>query len=92
MNMIEILFIVALGGGLLVPSALIGQWWLFSVLAVAMLGLVVGEVVSIKLTGKTISRHFWNYSENNKAGAWSVIGGLIVAIVALVWHLAIRML
>ena len=92
MNILEILFIAALGGGLLIPSAVTGQWGLFSVLAVAVVGLIIGEIVSIKLTDKTISMHFWEYSENNKTGAWSVVGGLIIAIIALVWHLIIRMI
>ena len=83
----EIIFVVLLAGGLLIPAALAKQWWLFKVFLVffACFGLV--ELWAVSATDMTVSQHFWEYSLDNKFGAFAVLGGMLIAWLALLAHL-----
>ena len=39
-----------------------------------------------KTTGKTISKHFWEFSKKNKGKAIAILISILVMMVALVWH------
>lgn len=88
----EVIFIILMLGGLMVPAALFGQWWLFSVFCI--FGVIFGivEVVAKNKTGKTVSQHFWEFSLKNKGGAWVILAGMLIAWLSLLWHLASKML
>lgn len=83
----EIIFIVLLAGGLLIPSALAHQWWLFTVFLVffGIFGFL--EWLSMAKTGLSISQQFWKYSSEHPKGAWGVIIGMLVGWLALLSHL-----
>ena len=87
----EIIFVVLLAGGMLVPSAIAGQWWLFTVFIVFFTCFGLVEWLAVKKSGKSVSQHFWKYSENHAIGAWLVLGGMLVAWLALLWHLGGRL-
>ena len=91
MDLAEILFIVALIGGMLVPSALVGQWWLFSVFCVFFVIFGIIEGIAVWKTKKTVSQHFWAYSKEHKLGAILVLAGMSIAWIALILHLACKM-
>lgn len=88
----EIIFVVLLAGGLLVPAGIAKQWWLFGVFMVffACFGLV--EWLSIKLTDKSVSQHFWAYSGKNKTMGWIVLAGMLIGWLSLLWHLGAKLL
>ena len=88
----EIVFVILLVGGLLVPVAVVGQWWLFSVFMVFFVCFGLVEWLAVKKTGLSVSQHFWEFSKKNKVKAWIVLGSMLVAWLALLWHLAIKML
>jgi hypothetical protein len=91
MKLPEFLFVIALIGGMLVPSAVVGQWWLFSVFLVFFIIFGIIEGVAVWKSKKTVSQHFWEYSKKNKVGAILVLTGMSVAWIALIWHLACKM-
>lgn len=86
----ELLFIIALVGGFLIPTAIFKQWRLFTVFMVffAIFGLL--EWLSIAQTGMSISQHFWNFDEGNPIGGWIVIGGMGIGWLALLLHFKLR--
>jgi hypothetical protein len=88
----EILFVVLMLGGLLAPAAITGQWWLFSVFMV--FGIIFGliEWLAVAKTKMSVSQHFWAYSKEHKVGAWCVLAGMLVAWLALLWHLAAKLI
>ena len=91
MKLGEILFIVAMLGGLLIPSALCGQWWLFSVFMV--FGVIFGliEWMAVAKTDKTVSQKFWDFSKKNKAKGLIILIGMLIAWLALLYHLGYKM-
>lgn len=70
----------------LVPSAMFGQWWLFSVFLV--FGLVFGviEAIANKVSGNTVSQHFWALRSENKTKALIIIICMILAWACLIFH------
>ena len=86
MSILEILFIIALAGGFLIPTALFKQWRLFSVFALffACFGLL--EWLSVSQTGKSISGHFWALDTVNPMAGWVIVGGMAVGWIALLLH------
>ena len=88
----EMLFVILMIGGFLVPVAIVGQWWLFGVFIV-FFGCFGGiEAISVLKTGQSVSQKFWEYSKEHKAGAWTVLGSMLVGWLALLWHLAAKLL
>jgi len=83
--MSEILFIILLAGGMLIPSAIFKQWWLFSVFIVFFVIFGLIEWLAVKKTGKTVSQHFW--ALEGKKGKIIIIVGMVVAWAALLIHL-----
>jgi len=88
----EIIFVVLLAGGLLIPSAIAGQWWLFAVFMVFFVCFGLVEWLAVAKTKRSVSQHFWEYSKQHKTGAWIVLGGMLIAWLALLWHLAAKLL
>ena len=82
----EIIFVILLAGGFLVPTALFKQWRLFSVFAVffAIFGLL--EWLSIAQTGMSISQHFWKLDAVNPTAGWIIVGGMGIGWAALLVH------
>lgn len=86
----EILFIAALVGGFLVPSALCKQWRLFFVFLIFFLCFGLCEWLSVAQTGMSISQHFWKLDSANPTAGWFVVGGMAVAWIALLIHFKIH--
>lgn len=84
----EIIFVILLIGGMLGVSALFKQWWLFKVFAVFFVCFGLIEWWAVSSTGYSVSQHFWSFSEVNPVGGWIVVGGMLVAWLALLWHFA----
>ena len=82
----EIIFVVLLAGGFLVPTAIFGQWWLFGTFALFFVCFGIVELLAVKFTGKTVSQHFWKLRERNKIAAWIICGGMLVGWLALLFH------
>lgn len=88
----EILFVLVLVGGLLIPAFLAQQWWLFATFGMFFCVFGFVEWLAVKVSGKTVSQHFWAFSLINKKMAWAVLGCMLLAWLALLWHLAAKML
>jgi hypothetical protein len=88
----EVIFIIVMLGGLLVPAALFGQWYLFA--AFAIFGMIFGllEWYAKKKSGKTVSQHFWAFSLLHPVKAWVTIGCMLIAWLGLLVHLASKMI
>ena len=82
----EILFVVALAGGFLVPTAIFKQWRLFGVFAVFFACFGLCEWLSVAQTGMSISQHFWALDEAKPAAGWAIVGGMALGWVALLVH------
>ena len=82
----EILFIAALAGGFLIPTALFKHWWLFATFAVFFVCFGVVEALSVHFTGKSISQKFWSLKKTNPKAAWIIIGGMAIGWIALLLH------
>jgi len=82
----EILFIVALAGGFLVPTALFKQWRLFFVFLVFFVIFGLMEWLSVAQTGQTISQHFWNLDSVNPVAGWVIVGGMGIGFLSLLIH------
>lgn len=88
----QTLFIITLVGLIVAPwwiatvqKKVMSFWaWMFSVIAACV---VVTEVVSKVMSGKTISQNFWAYGADNLAMAWALIACMSGAIAILSWHL-----
>ncbi len=82
----EIIFIVAMVGGFLVPTALFKQWRLFWVFMAFFVVFGLMEWLSVATSGMSISQHFWEFDTANPIGGWIVVGGMGIAWVALLIH------
>ncbi len=90
MNIVELLFVIALAGGFLIPTAIFKQWRLFWTFMVFFIIFGFMEWLSVAQTGKTISQHFWAFDTINPAGGWIIVGGMAVGWVALLLHFKLR--
>lgn len=88
----EILFVLFLAGGLLIPPAFFGLWALFSVFVVFFVCFGLVEWYNVVASGKTVSQKFWEWSKNNKVKAWIVLAGMLIAWLALLYHLAVKII
>jgi len=82
--------IVILFLSLIVPAAVFRQWWLMIVFLVFGICFGVVEVVALKVSGKTVSQHFWALKDKNKSAAYTIVGFMILAwsmlILHFLWH------
>jgi hypothetical protein len=88
--MSQVLFIIALAGGFLIPTIIFKQWRLFWVFMIFFICFGLCEWLSVVQTGKTISQHFWYFDEGNPAGGWWIVGGMAVGWIALLLHFKLR--
>lgn len=88
----EIIFVVLLAGGFLIPPIIFKQWWLFKVFAIFFVCFGLVEWWAVADTGMSVSQHFWEFSDVNPMGGWIIIGGMFAAWMALLWHFASKYL
>ena len=96
----EVIFIIILLVGLVAPFLIFKLWWWAIMMAIIAATVGITEGISKLVTGKTISHQFWAWSiAKDAAGkfinrwkAWLVLGSLQVAWLALLWHLAAKLL
>lgn len=82
----ELLFIISLVGGFLIPSAIFKQWRLFFVFLLFFVCFGLMEWLSVIQTGKTISQHFWVLDAANPTAGWIIVGGMALAWISLLIH------
>ena len=87
----DIFFILSLAMPL-APIGIAKQWWLFAAFAGFYVLLIILEILAVKRNGKTISKRFWEFSERKEGMAWVILGVMSLMWVALIWHLAIRII
>lgn len=92
MEISEIIFVLLLVGGFLLPTALTGQWWLFAVFAIFFVIFGLVEWLAVSRTKRSVSQHFWKYSEEHKTGATIVLIGMLLGWLTLLYHLGSRFL
>ena len=86
MPIAEILFVVALVGGFLVPAAIYKQWWLFKVFTIFFVCFGLVEWWAVAQTGMTVSQHFWEFDKVDPVGGWIIVGGMAAGWAALLIH------
>jgi len=90
MKKAELIFVILLAAGFLIPSALFGQWWLFGVFMLFFVCFGIVELLAVKFTGETVSQKFWKLRDKNKGKAWIVVIGMLVGWLALLYHFIIQ--
>lgn len=90
--MSEILFVILLVGGFLIPTAVTRNWWLFKVFVIFFVCFGLVEWWATSTTDMSVSQHFWAYSESHTVMAWVVLGGMLVAWLALLAHLGKKLI
>jgi len=90
----EVIFIIILLVGLVAPFLIFQLWWWAVTMGTIALIVALSEIISKLVTGKTISQQFWAWSitVGNRWKAWLLLGSLQVAWLALLWHLASKLL
>jgi hypothetical protein len=86
----EILFIMAM----VIPTVIAGVfkfWGMFWMCMAINVTVGIVEVLSVKITGKTISQQFWWKSKTKKVKAMIILGSLAVYMAALIYHLGYKM-
>ena len=75
------IFVLLLG-----PSAYYKQWWLFAVFLV--FGVIFGiiEVVSVKVSGKSVSQHVWALKRKNPKSVYIITATMLIAWLLLIAH------
>jgi hypothetical protein len=86
----EIIFVVLLAGGFLIPTAIFKQWWLFKVFSIFFVIFGLVEWWAVASTGMSVSQHFWKLDEVNPTAGWIIVGGMGVGWAALLWHFKAR--
>ena len=82
----QIIFVILLAGGLLLPCAIFGLWWQFTTVMVFFICFGIVEWVAVIKSGKTVSQHFWELKKQSPLKAWIVIICWAIAWIALLWH------
>lgn len=86
----EVVFIIGLIAGLILPFALLTGWgrkyWM---VLMSVIGLSVGtaEILGKAFIGKTISRMYWEWSLLHETTSWIVAGILLLGWINLLVHL-----
>jgi len=86
MSMGELIFVILLAGGFLIPPLLAHQRWLLGVFGMFFACFGVIEFLAVKTTGETVSQKFWKLKRTKPKLAWLVIGGMIMGWAALLAH------
>lgn len=87
----EIIFAILCAGGLLVPSVIFKQWWLFTVFITFFVCFGLIEWLSVLKSGMSVSQHFWAFSLQNKAGAIIILIFMLISWLSLLYHFSIKM-
>lgn len=91
----EVIFIVGLIAGLIMPFALLTGWgrkyWMVTMTLIG--SIVVGaELAGTMFVGKTISRMYWEWSLAHETTSWIVFGILLCGWLNLLIHLQWKVL
>lgn len=90
MNISEIIFVVLLVGGFLIPVAIAKRWYLFFTFLIFFACFGLMEWLSIARQDMSISQDFWRYSIDHPAHSWFILGGMLAGWIALLLHLGAR--
>jgi hypothetical protein len=86
----EIIFSILCVGGLLIPSSIFKQWWLFSVFVAFFVCFGLIEWLAFAKTGHTVSQHFWIFSDEHPIKGLIIIGFMLISWLSLLWHFGER--
>lgn len=88
----EIIFVVALIGGMIVAPALVGQWYIVGVAVTFFICFGIWEWIAVARSGRSISQKLWDYSEKHKWQTWVFLFFWLAAWLALCWHFAAKLI
>ncbi len=92
----EIIFVILLAGGMLGSGAFVwkktGHWQLLAVFVTFFLCFGLWEWHATSTTGQSISQHLWALGDDSPFSLWAVIGSLLVAWLALMWHFGSKLI
>ena len=90
-SLLELLCIVGILCGLVLPFVIFGLWWWAGMMA--LIGIVFGafEYIRWAITGKTLSQDFWKWSKEHRWQAWIIIIIMAVAWALLLIHLSCKL-
>jgi len=85
--MSQVIFVLLMLGGFMIPAALFGMWWIFWVFM--LFGICFGamEGIAVWKTKKTVSQHFWEFAQKHPIKAKIILGGMLISWFALLAHL-----
>ncbi|MHA1753195.1 MAG: hypothetical protein ACTSYZ_12600 [Candidatus Helarchaeota archaeon] len=82
----EIIFSILCVGGLLIPSAIFKQWWLFAVFMVFFICFGLIEWLAIKFSGMSVSQHVWQLKYTNPRNAYILCICMTISWASLIFH------
>jgi hypothetical protein len=86
----EWIFVICLAVGFLAIPAAFRQWWLFLVFLLFFICFGTVEVIANKVSGMTVSEHFWALRDKSKVSAIVIAVNMLVAWLALLWHFMVK--
>ena len=90
MSSSEIIFIAVMFLPMVIMGVF-GMWPLFFVFLIFNLIFGLTEFIYVKKTGKSVSQHFWKFSQEHKIKAILILVSMALMWTALIWHLAIKL-
>jgi len=72
------------------PAVYFHQYWLALVFLVFGICFGLIELIAIKVTGKTVSKHFWEFRDTHPKSAWLIAISMILAWSCLIFHFMIQ--
>ena len=90
----EIIFVVLLVGGMIIPGVIIGRktghWHLLGVFITFFLCFGLWEWHAVATTGLSISQQVWEFADANPKLFWTLMGMLIIGWLSLIWHFGVK--
>lgn len=82
----EIIFVILLAAGFLIPPIIAQQWYLLLTFATFFMLFGLYEWLSVKNQDRTISQGMWELKNDSPVKFWLVISGMAIGWIALLHH------
>lgn len=82
----ELIFVIALAGGFIIPPIIGQQWFLLATFVTFFILFGLYEWLSVKMSNKSISQKVWQLRKDSAWKFWLIIGGMAAGWIALLWH------
>jgi len=86
MKIKELLFVVCLAGGLIIPPLIFKLYYQLGVVIIFFICFGLMEWLAVARTGRSISQQFWEFKKRNPVGAWILVICWFIAWMALLIH------